>query len=66
MCWAIQNNAKTDRNLFFGSKNLRVLAERLDDADHGVQAGSPLLLCFRTALLMQAPIFQHSGWCRTA
>jgi hypothetical protein len=40
MCWAIQNNAKTDRNIFFGSKNLRALAERLDDADKGVQAGS--------------------------
>jgi hypothetical protein len=35
MCWAIQNNAKTDRNIFFGSKNLRALAENLDFADMG-------------------------------
>lgn len=35
MCWAIQNNAKTDRNIFFGSKNLRALADNLDQADVG-------------------------------
>lgn len=35
MCWAIQNNAKTDRNIFFGSKNLRALADNLDQEDVG-------------------------------
>jgi hypothetical protein len=35
MCWAIQNNAKTDRNLFFGSRNLKALATQLSEADQG-------------------------------
>lgn len=35
MCWAIQNNAKTDRNLFFDSRNLKALDACLDPADAG-------------------------------
>lgn len=35
MCWAIQNSAKTDRNLFFGSRNLKALAAQLSEADQG-------------------------------
>lgn len=44
MCWAIQNNAKTDRNLFFDSKNLKTLAACLDPADDGRSGNSSLAL----------------------
>jgi hypothetical protein len=40
MCWAIQNNAKTDRNLFFDTRNLKALAACLDPADEGRPGGN--------------------------
>eukprot|EP00878_Enallax_costatus_P005649 GHUV01005923.1.p1 GENE.GHUV01005923.1~~GHUV01005923.1.p1 ORF type:complete len:571 (+),score=168.70 GHUV01005923.1:688-2400(+) len=35
MAWEIQNSAKTDRNVFFASKNLKQLEALLDAADSG-------------------------------
>jgi hypothetical protein len=38
--WEIQNSTKTDRNLFFASKNLLQLEAQLDAGDAGAQTAA--------------------------
>lgn len=46
MAWAIQNSSKTDRHLFFGSRNLQALESYLDMSDAG---GLPMLIALLQA-----------------